>query len=126
MREKIVFFILGAVLATLAYFAGDMNDISALEEPAVLDKLTVDTLVAKKIIINKEGPDKSSIGMFIMDNKPYIYLDNRDGIKVNSRITMSAYSDKDTLLGSGGSSIILSGKNDRSEYTITNSGVLRD
>lgn len=37
MRDKIVFFILGALLATLAYFAGDMNNAKAKDEVVIGD-----------------------------------------------------------------------------------------
>ncbi len=35
MRDRIVFFILGAVLATVAYFAGDMNKAGAQDDEKV-------------------------------------------------------------------------------------------
>ena len=37
MKERIVFFVLGAVLATLAYFVGDINNIYAQNDTAVFD-----------------------------------------------------------------------------------------
>ena len=40
MTDKVVFFILGALLATLAYFAGDMH-LSAENELEVIPKLLV-------------------------------------------------------------------------------------
>jgi len=37
MRDRVVFFILGAVLATVAYFVGDMNPISAQSDTKFFD-----------------------------------------------------------------------------------------
>lgn len=48
MKDKIVFFILGALLATLAYFAGDVN-LSAVDH----DIESFDTLVVEKLIVGK-------------------------------------------------------------------------
>ena len=42
MRDRIVFFVMGALLATLAYFAGDMSEIEADNE--VHEKLIVKQL----------------------------------------------------------------------------------
>ena len=51
MRDKIVFFILGAILATTAYFAGDMR-LSADNQQGefkVIPKLIVQELQAESI-----------------------------------------------------------------------------
>ena len=48
MTDKVVFFILGALLATLAYFAGDMH-LSAENELEVIPKLLVKKLIAESI-----------------------------------------------------------------------------
>ncbi len=42
MKSKITFFVLGAILATIAYFLGDMNDISAQNDTAVFDTVIVE------------------------------------------------------------------------------------
>ena len=53
MKDKVVFFILGALLATLAYFVGDIN-LSAdneLDGLEVIPKLLVKNLQAESILV---------------------------------------------------------------------------
>ena len=51
MRDRIVFFVLGALLATIAYFAGDMNNLSAQGEVTHIEKLSVGELTVDKTLI---------------------------------------------------------------------------
>lgn len=51
MRDKIVFFILGALLATLAYFAGDLEPLTAEDKFIELEKLRVNSLMVKDSIL---------------------------------------------------------------------------
>ena len=48
MKDRILFFVLGAVLATAAYFAGDMDKAGAQEETMVIDR---DLLIRGELII---------------------------------------------------------------------------
>ena len=41
MKDRIIFFVLGAILATIAYFVGDMSKVSAQNGRAVFDELVV-------------------------------------------------------------------------------------
>ena len=54
MRDRIIFFVLGALLATLAYFAGDMQ-LSAhnteIKGMQIIDKLLVREIQAKSILV---------------------------------------------------------------------------
>ena len=50
MRDRVVFFTLGALLATLAYFAGDIH-LSAENELEVISKLFVKELIAESIVV---------------------------------------------------------------------------
>lgn len=56
MRDRIVFFILGALLATLAYFAGDMQ-LSAhnteTDERELISKLFVEDLMVKQLLVQE-------------------------------------------------------------------------
>ena len=59
MRDKVVFFILGAVLATCAYFLGNMNltaedevDVTRFED-ILAGTITVDNIVVKDTIVSK-------------------------------------------------------------------------
>lgn len=83
MRDKIVFFILGAILATTAYFAGDMR-LSAdnpQDEFKVIPKLLVKELLAESIQVGykdtyqiRMGFDKDSakIGLLPSNGKQLI------------------------------------------------------
>ena len=51
MRDKIVFFVLGAVLATIAYTIGDLETLTAEDEIIRLDHLLVNRLQVKEDII---------------------------------------------------------------------------
>ena len=120
MRDKMVFFTLGVLLATFAYFMGDLSNISALEDPT-FEKLTVDSLVAKTIVVTEDA-DKSLVGIMVKDNIPSINMVHRDGIVENSAIMLTAVSDTD-LSNVGSSSIIrLSGKNGKPAYLLTHLG----
>ena len=44
MKDKIVFFILGALLATIAYLAGDLETLTAQDKPQELERLKVGVL----------------------------------------------------------------------------------
>lgn len=51
MRDKIVFFVLGAVLATIAYTIGDLETLTAEDEITELDHLTVNRITVKESIV---------------------------------------------------------------------------
>lgn len=75
MRDRVVFFILGALLATLAYFAGDMH-LSAhntkIGELEVIPKLLVRTLQAEFIEVGFS--DTHHIRMWVDDDVAKILL----------------------------------------------------
>ena len=56
MRDKIVFFILGALLATIAYLAGDLEMLTAEDKTLELEQLRVNNLtVTDGIIVGDTG-----------------------------------------------------------------------
>lgn len=96
MRDKIVFFVLGAVLATIAYLVGDLETLTAENKITELDHLrvnrlhvtgsmgvgdtgkkailiTVDNESAKIILSGGEWP-KGYDGILRVDNSPTISL----------------------------------------------------
>ena len=82
MRDRVVFFILGALLATLAYFAGDMH-LSADNELEVIPNLLVKKLVAESIEVGFSdtyrirmvaGDDSAGIGLLSPNGKQHIAL----------------------------------------------------
>ena len=61
MRDKIVFFIFGVVVATLAYFVHDMNSATAQEKTIVEDLIVTGTLLVKSgNVIVTNGLDVSN------------------------------------------------------------------
>ena len=106
MKDRIVFFILGALLATFAYFAGNMNKLDAdIDKKGVYDFLSVSHLeidsmqVADNVTITKSGiiigdaetNSKSMIRIFVEEGVPHIILYNGDDKKTSSVVTLSAY-----------------------------------
>lgn len=51
MRDKIVFFILGALLTTIAYFAGDLETLTAEDKITELEELRVNILRVNDAIV---------------------------------------------------------------------------
>ena len=92
MRDRIVFFVLGAIIATVAYFVGDMSNISAQNGRAVFDKLVVrDTLtVGKRVLVGNE----LSVGGYIQvhhklpDNKMNVITIAADKDRTRIRQTL--------------------------------------
>ena len=56
MKDKIVFFILGALLATLAYFVGDIDTLTAEEKVSGIIESkagTIDFLAVKNLVVSE-------------------------------------------------------------------------
>ena len=97
MREKVVFFILGAVLATLAYAVGNASKVDAYGV-GTYELLVVDSLVAKKILVSESGIrniEDSFIGIVVEDNIPNIMVTNRKFGIEQSGVMISAFSGLD-------------------------------
>lgn len=58
MKDKIVFFVLGAVLATVAYFVGDMDNLSADSE---IGSMEFDTVVVENLYVK----DKLTVSEYV-------------------------------------------------------------
>ena len=73
MRDKIVFFVLGAVVATIAYFIGDLETLTAEDEFLEIDFLRVNRLHVKESIVVKEsiavGGTGKSVIVIMADNE---------------------------------------------------------
>ena len=67
MRDKVMFFLLGAVLATIAYFIGDLETLTAENKITELDFLRVNRLVVKDSIA--VGDTGGSIIVIMADNE---------------------------------------------------------
>ena len=75
MRDRIIFFVLGALLATFAYFAGNV-DIGAADDELVVRRLTVsdqlillgDAVIDGRLLVNER------IEVGLESNKPRIML----------------------------------------------------
>ena len=103
MRDKIVFFILGAVLATLAYFAGDMNNAKA-EDRTIDGDLIVKgqlTISSGTLLIHNQSAERfpnrpvNAIFMTANDQKAGIgifnsFQENESGPKAKSELRLQA------------------------------------
>ena len=76
MRDKIVFFVLGAILATIAYLIGDLETLTAEDEFLELGNLRVDRLHVKDVIIVGDRGEKF---IMIMANNEYAQIDLHGG-----------------------------------------------
>ena len=88
MKDRIVFFVLGVFLATIAYFAGDMGNLFAQNNIRYFDNLVVDSLVVKKSILG-EGAIATFDRILIEDSlaaKESIVVGDigKGGVKVSS------------------------------------------
>ena len=61
MKDRIVFFVLGAILATIAYFVGDMNNLSAQGDVTRIEKLSVGEITVDKTLVVGNNEDYSKI-----------------------------------------------------------------
>ena len=106
MREKIVFFVLGALLATFAYAIGNANKVDAdYGKKGTYDFLSVSHIeadsirVADNVTLTKSGifigsaetNSKSLIRLFVEEGVPHIILYNGDDKKTSSAVMLSAY-----------------------------------
>ena len=97
MRDKIVFFILGALVATIAYAVGNASKVDAYGV-GTYELLVVDSLVTKKIYVSESGirnTDDSFIGIAVEDNIPNIMVANRKFGIEQSGVMISAFSGLD-------------------------------
>lgn len=72
MKDKVVFFILGALLATIAYFAGDLETLTAQDKITELEQLRVNHLTVKDTIIVGDTGEKF---IMIMANNEWAQID---------------------------------------------------
>ena len=104
MKDKVVFFILGALLATIAYLAGDLETLTAQDETLELEEIQVGNLFVKDTLYVGDrgtmyvqiGADNQSAHLSLFgtkvektpdSGKPYIVLramDNGAIIQANS------------------------------------------
>ncbi|MDE0323662.1 MAG: hypothetical protein OXN27_07035 [Candidatus Poribacteria bacterium] len=68
MKDRIIFFVLGAILATIAYFVGDMRNVSAQNETAFFDNVEVlgHLSVRGSIVVQHHLPD-NKINLVIIE-----------------------------------------------------------
>ena len=74
MRDKVMFFLLGAVLATTAYFLGDLETLTAEDEYREIDVLRVNRLlvehsiavgdIGKSVIVIMADNERAEISLF--------------------------------------------------------------
>ena len=76
MRDKVVFFILGALLATIAYTAGDLETLTAQKEPTEFPPVVSDLIVKNRLAVLGNdgeyilmGPDQNGGMRIILKGK---------------------------------------------------------
>jgi hypothetical protein len=109
MKDKVVFFILGALLATLAYFAGDMSDVKAKNEVVVARQVTV------------EDGSGSSVSLIVSEGTPGILISNKKNGETVSQIFMVAGSNPSTEYGES-AIISLTGRGGEEQVTMYSDG----
>ena len=104
MRDKVMFFLLGAVVATTAYFVGDLETLTAEDEYREIDVLGVNRLFVKdSIAVGDKG--KSVIVIMADNERAEIAMfgelpENRDDVIDNTREA------KISLIARGDSAVI--------------------
>ncbi|RKU27256.1 hypothetical protein C6499_11985 [Candidatus Poribacteria bacterium] len=124
MKERIVFFILGAVLATIAYSVGNVNKVNA-DGDGVYERLFVNKLMVKTLLVTDMATDianvsGSNIGLVVENNIPTILLNNQKNGIAQSSIMLSAFS----VLDEPGQrpTITLLSNNLKENYTFSSKG----
>lgn len=111
MKDKIVFFILGALLATIAYLAGDLGTLTAHDETLELQSLRCKSLFVDDILIVGEKEDGATITLMTLDGThktAWIKLDGKSTVlQLNAQINAGINVDADGaaaihVKGSGG------------------------
>ena len=144
MKDKVVFFILGAFLATIAYFVGDIDTLTAAERTgATLDFLKVKNLLveggivigdqkkASPVIVLAIGDTGAEMGFYAGGEKPSLLL---SALKDRSLISTFSASEKEDSIGrielgtlkiNGRWVSMMDMRDSRGENTVATIGVLK-
>lgn len=125
MRDRIVFFILGALLATIAYFAGNIENLDADNE--IKEILECDTLIVRDRIIVTIGDDiqrESFIHISVVGGRPTIHMVNNIEGYDTSSIHLIAREKTEQVPPH--SAITLSGKQSKNFWQLTSFEPLDD
>lgn len=119
MRDKIVFFILGVVVATLVYFFHDMNNATAQEKTIVEDLLVTGTLWVKSgnAIVTNGLDTSNAVRLEVDDTGTRIGLINgltEDGSNAKSTLFLTA----ETKNNKSSSRIILQGESGQDFWSL--------
>lgn len=105
MRDRVVFFLLGATVATIAYFVGDMKKVDAQNNTRVFDNVHIkgELLITGGGLIIRNNEDLSRVdvntfGVLVRDDFVGIALENyvrsiRAG-EPSSRVLIGAFEDE--------------------------------
>lgn len=76
MRDKVLFFILGAVLATIAYFIGSMNRSGSNDEVTTFEKLHIEKslTVGDSIIVGFKSLDDWEHNIATGEKEPNVFI----------------------------------------------------
>ena len=123
MRDKVMFFFLGAVVATIAYFIGDLETLTAEDEFHEIDVLSVNRLfVEHSIAVGDKG--KSAIVIMADNERAEISMfgelpENRDDVIDNTGEA------KISLIARGDSAVIRAQSHDKRPEAACLLGVTR-
>lgn len=125
MKDRITFFVLGSLLATIAYFAGDMSRISAGDEVIIegaIDQLEVRELIVTDALMvkNKQSPEGVVIGSY--NNQTAILLSSDLDHLQEGHGVLLGVSDDGAALSLSSSSLLLTEKYSHGVRLIANSG----
>ena len=99
MRDKIVFFILGALLATIAYLAGDLETLTAQDKTLELQTLRCKSLFVDDVLTVGERSDGATIKLMTLDGADktaWIKLDGKSAqIQLNGQTNAGINVDAD-------------------------------
>ena len=83
MKDKIVFFILGSLLATIAYITGDLETLTAQDKTLELQTLRCKSLFVDDVLIVGEKEDGATIKLMTLDGAhktAWIKLDGKSTV----------------------------------------------
>ncbi|MDE0423515.1 MAG: hypothetical protein OXN25_01465 [Candidatus Poribacteria bacterium] len=126
MKERIVFFILGALVATCAYFAGDRSDLAARDDVLEVETISTRKIYVKDMIVVGGVEVAGRVHITVTtDGVPSIHLFNGTPGEMSSAIRLSCVSTLDPRQHRPKNNkprLELSSENGLDTYTLTSLG----
>ena len=127
MRDRVVFFLLVAIVATVAYFVGDMEKVDAQDNSRIFDNVVIKgelVITGGKLVVedneNLNNRNANTFGVIVSDGHVLVTIDNHKGAiragEPSSEIIIAALEDEE--VGSAAYMFIVSDSG-KSEKLIT-------